>query len=1793
MQPCLVIRLAYPVGSPHFVDPDSLKVIEATRYEHRYYNRAGKYAGLFWPVNESQFEILRKCKFRVVSLNRLRDEAEKHGQKVEIKLGSPRDGGKLPEPFLALQAVSSRKWSRCPWYVVRKRIAEAIDFARAPQRTTDKRTTGGDMARDEAKVGRWRNGGPSRGPERTGPTSAKKWLGTAVVSALLAAAVGVFGWLAFQVWFATGPRPYFVAFWVGPYDRPEIPPTAWLDADRRALKDDQVFSKADPRSDGDDKTTLEVMQKRLEDLAARPRDEDVVVYLSAYAVVDHDKKIQILAADSVPYEVKTQLPLSWVLDRLKNCPAKNKLLVLDIMRGMIDPRDVGGTADGVGDLLAGAIQDGADPSRLNDPDLMVIAACGPGQVALGSASLRHSVFGYFFHRALTTDEADGDNDGAVSVRELAGYLTRNVDAWAIHYRRVHQSPVLLGRQQGDFVLAATRAPRSPVAPVKAEAADQAQESSKGAETSEARTKELADKDKTKAKDAPADTVESKPAAGKESAYPTWLEEAWTIVERWRKEGDFRAAPRVYRRLAREAIRAELRWRGGEPAGPIQRDLEKIVLELRDAMKKAEEIRQPPARSVGQARAFGRPSDPALRDVLARCLQRRQQLPVDSPDLAKEVKESLAKFKDKTALDLAGALVDAAEGEIFDAKTLAFLDGIVEQSGAPRDVVELQFLHQLARRAREPGPWQPDTARKAWRTVLDAEQANSQPEAFAWVRPQLDEADASLHQARVLLIPQAANYATWKQIAAAWDDARTKYALVAQRQAAIREGRAALSRALAALVSLIPYLEAGPTVDLQTDWLEAADQGGELARKLKPPPGPEPADEGATAALANATARLEVLSRKLMAPFQATAVRAIVERCRTEVPPDPELATQIEAMLLTPFLAVADRRALYEAGRTLEARLEKTWNPGNADGSPATARSVQPGARARRRFERMAAFLKLAGDANTSRLLDEFRRTIEPAGRRKSSGGSDLPWDMSDPASVWSSMARCAELAYGAFVPLLRSDASGDELDRPGWLAPAYIAAFGDRASNPTRRGREQAARDNWTWLAAHYRHESRDLHALMDPDGLLEQAARECPADNPGQPEVPLRIDGPASATRLSPRQRTATVNLELALTGAGAGKPQKVLMDPLEPEDPRLEVSAPEPAAPEVSATAPTTVAMELKLSDDPTRTQVMPPAGLLVRARTPDRRTYHALVPLKIVSTGIDPTLALSRSPDAYDDLPMERLRLRPIAGLRQPFHIFVKNPSDRNWDVIVEILEGDKVVGSSGAKPLTVAAQSSIKVPGFGTPPPKPGDELHELAGPVLRLKDVAGTVLDEQPLRPVIATPADYIEVTRVEFAPAAPGQPNRLTVVLRALPALAGPPCPVELVLPTILNAPKDGILAGNLEPGKPPLTLYAEDFTLKTTDDGQADFYLNVDGVERALWFRSRFPSQVGAKQKATELQCSAPRALVATPKVEQDKDGRPGPARLEVAFEVDDALVNARLEFRLGRSEGGQFQDDLERWSDAAKQRRIGFDPGGEGGSLLFEASIKDWVREWPIRGIRGRRTLQAQLLDETRRNPLSSFETDLVLDDQLPGATSVEVPDRITRGKDLMVRASVTPPASKIKDVMLIFGPKADFEKAVAENRAFKAGTKDPQGREWSATLPVPKDAPAKLVVTARFTTGVGLTAFHSDEVAVIDLPKPEDMKPAAPKRGAIVGTVKEGDRPQPGLKVYLLDPMAPANKTPLLASTDTDAKGAFSFENLEPKMYQIYCQKQDGINNRAANQRVTLEPGKTLKLEMELTK
>lgn len=96
---CLTVRLAFPTDTPYFVDPGLLTGLETeiAGHEHRFYTRAGRYTGLFWPVNEAQFNKLTSL--GLVSLPEILKRAEKQKAMAEIKLPPPQPG-RLPKPII-------------------------------------------------------------------------------------------------------------------------------------------------------------------------------------------------------------------------------------------------------------------------------------------------------------------------------------------------------------------------------------------------------------------------------------------------------------------------------------------------------------------------------------------------------------------------------------------------------------------------------------------------------------------------------------------------------------------------------------------------------------------------------------------------------------------------------------------------------------------------------------------------------------------------------------------------------------------------------------------------------------------------------------------------------------------------------------------------------------------------------------------------------------------------------------------------------------------------------------------------------------------------------------------------------------------------------------------------------------------------------------------------------------------------------------------------------------------------------------------------------------------------------------------------------------------------------------------------------------------------------------------------------------------------------------------------------------------------------------------------------------
>ena len=137
------------------------------------------------------------------------------------------------------------------------------------------------------------------------------------------------------------------------------------------------------------------------------------------------------------------------------------------------------------------------------------------------------------------------------------------------------------------------------------------------------------------------------------------------------------------------------------------------------------------------------------------------------------------------------------------------------------------------------------------------------------------------------------------------------------------------------------------------------------------------------------------------------------------------------------------------------------------------------------------------------------------------------------------------------------------------------------------------------------------------------------------------------------------------------------------------------------------------------------------------------------------------------------------------------------------------------------------------------------------------------------------------------------------------------------------------------------------------------------------------------------------------------------------------------------------------------------------------------------------------------------------------------------------------------------------------------------------------LPKDATGKIVVTARFKSGVGLTALESTEVEVLEPTPPPDEAAAAkaePKKpGGIRGKVTENDVAQPSIDVHLIDPKAKDAESQLKKTVKTKPDGTYEFSDVDPGLYQVRCFKQATL--RRDSKEVTVPSGQIVTQDLDL--
>ena len=515
---------------------------------------------------------------------------------------------------------------------------------------------------------RWQTGARAT-PENNG-RFARRFIAFA---ALLAAAGAIVGAL---FWIRPSDPPVLLTFPVSEYKDPVWPPNPWAEEDSDALQDSFPELAGREKAYGSQELTL--LQSKLHALRNVKAGQPVILHLSALGAVQGGV-VYLLPGDAKPGDPSTWLHLDVVLDALAACPAKHRLLLLDLAHPIANMFD-GPLADSVSDRLDEHLRTRTDRGEL---PFFVLASCSKGEFSLPMDEEQQSAFAFYLGDGLRgAAEGFGPTgrvDGRIRVQELAAFVGQRVSRWARDCRDTRQTPKLYGDFE-DFDLTDRRLP--PPEP-------------KGARS-----------------------------------YPDWLLADWKQRDDWVAKGVYRPAPAAVNSLQDALMPAEQDWRATsrpERIKRVQDDLQSTVDNAMAMNGRAKEEPPPPLRTVT---AWPVPSTPpADWSGLIESFLTAQFTAATNPKDADKAKEDRKAFvikamatpetrKTAAALIWRRLLDDAAP----PVETVVALSGLLDEV-QPIATTESQAARRLATWQRPGGTnWPPAAARQMLHTEDAASRA---------------------------------------------------------------------------------------------------------------------------------------------------------------------------------------------------------------------------------------------------------------------------------------------------------------------------------------------------------------------------------------------------------------------------------------------------------------------------------------------------------------------------------------------------------------------------------------------------------------------------------------------------------------------------------------------------------------------------------------------------------------------------------------------------------------------------------------------------------------------------------------------------------------------------------------------------------------------------------------------------------------------------------------------------------------------------------------------------------------
>jgi hypothetical protein len=799
----------------------------------------------------------------------------------------------------------------------------------------------------------WRSGGatPPR-PSSTSSAGVRLFLLTAL---LLITLGGAIAWLVVYVEHAE--PVVFRSFAIREYAEP-LPSTPFAAQDSAELA--HCFSEQ-PAADNTVHSELLVL-KALDALTLQNPGVIVVVHLCALARGD-GSGVQVITANPGIGAPPGKVPLARVLQAMRKCKAKHKLLLLDLARPLADAR-LGILADDVAEQVQLELKGEDDKEPLG---FFVLTACaGQAQVAETSEELGSSIFAHYLARGLR-GEADGwkaqgdrgERDGSISVTELAEFVRAGVERWVRQNRGTRQTPTLWGDRTQDFSLLRY------------------------------------DKE----------TFEQEAVAIKDVKYPDWLLAGWRLRDEWWVEDAFRIDLDGYRKMESILLRYEQRWRGGREEDQLKKDLAKELAPFAKLPEAPEPILPPSLfrDTEGRDKKGVRDLQRDLDTVLQQLVDKEEPAdPEEKMSRAKLLKQTRAAFADLAKKDypLAAWLVfdTAARQADLKVKLLKFLYGLVPADPDRPPYVEIALVGRLDARAQQTTdnlwPWPADAARQALNACREAQTTSlrleEDPLAMALTADLLAEADDKRRQGEARLLT-AQKKAEGKAADASLAEAVLLYKQAERRIKVSSQLRRQCDTLDASLPGWVELLSSRHCTDPTPLWKAHVISTGKLAKLLsdavKKPLDAMPRE------FAEAVDSAEDLRKWLAGKIDSS------RNLNVAAGVSPADYRDIQALLDSTLLGAEQRMDLWTMGRAVAVKLhgltDQKLRPANGDDTKLAVEYLRAGRRAQLSIDLLSLAQNERVD-DLARALKEAARGTEAAAWRTLGAQLAAAWNDSRP-----------------------------------------------------------------------------------------------------------------------------------------------------------------------------------------------------------------------------------------------------------------------------------------------------------------------------------------------------------------------------------------------------------------------------------------------------------------------------------------------------------------------------------------------------------------------------------------------------------------------------------------------------------------------------------------------------------------------------------------------------------------------------------------------------------------------------